>query len=58
MLLQIERKAVSVAEAAEMIGVSINKAYQMVHAGELPAKHCGKRWLVPVAALERWLEEA
>lgn len=57
MILQIERKAVSVAEAAKMIGISINRAYELVRSGEMPAKHVGKRWLVPLAALEKWLEE-
>lgn len=56
MELQMQRKAISVAEAAEMIGLSVTRAYQLVHAGQLPAKHVGKRWLVPIKALDDWLE--
>ena len=56
-VIPMNRKAVSVAEAAELVGLSITKAYQLVHCGQFPAKHVGKRWLVPVAALDRWLED-
>lgn len=56
-VIEMSVKAVSVAQAAEMIGISVNHAYELVHAGIIPAKHVGKRWLVPVAALEKWLME-
>lgn len=57
MVIEMNRKAVSVAEAAEMLGISVTRAYQLVHAGQLPAKQVGKRWLVPIKALEKWLED-
>lgn len=55
-VIPMNRKAVSVPEAAEMIGLSVTRMYQLVHCGQVPAKHVGKRWLVPLAALDRWLE--
>lgn len=51
-----KKRAVSVPEAAEMIGISVTRAYQLVRCGELPAKQVGRRWLVPVRKLEEWLE--
>jgi excisionase family DNA binding protein len=51
-----ERKTMTIAEAAELLGVSRNKAYDAAHRGEIPTIKIGKRILVPVAALERMLQ--
>lgn len=53
----VNRKAVSVAVAAELVGLSETKVRQLIHAGEFPARRVGKRFIVPVAALDRWLME-
>lgn len=53
-----ERKTLSVAEAARALGISRNSAYEAVHRGELPAVQIGRRWLVPVAALDTLLSGA
>ena len=52
-----EQLAVSVPEAAKRIGVSRNLAFQMAQRGELPSVRVGRRRIVPLAALNRWLEE-
>ena len=52
-----ERKTVTVTEAAKVLGVSRNKAYEAAHRGEIPTIKIGKRLLVPLAALERMLQE-
>jgi len=46
------RLAMSVEEAAEMLGISRGLAYELVHREELPALRLGRRLVVPVAALE------
>ena len=51
------RLCVTVPEAAEMLGVSRNFAYQLVREGKLPSIRFGKRILIPRAALERMLEK-
>jgi len=51
------RLCVSVPEAAEMLGMSRNFAYQLVRAGKLPSIRFGKRILIPIAALERMMEQ-
>lgn len=51
------RLAVSVPEAALMLGISKPKAYELVRCGEIPAKLVGRRWLVSVKALEKWINE-
>ena len=58
MELQIERRTVTIEEAARLLGVSRNKAYDAAHRGEIPTIKIGKRLLVPIAALERLLQGA
>lgn len=48
-------QTVSVPEAARMLGIGRNAAYDSVKRGELPALKFGKRLVVPMAALERML---
>ena len=45
------RIAISILEAAEVLGISRSYAYQMAATGELPTLRLGRRILVPVAAL-------
>jgi len=51
------RLCVTVPEAAEMLGISRNFAYQLVREGKLPSIRFGKRILIPKAALEKMLEQ-
>ena len=51
------RLCVTVPEAAEMLPISRNFAYQLVREGKLPSIRFGKRILIPIAALERMLEK-
>ena len=55
----IDKKwCMSVPEAAELLGISRNNAYELVKRGELPSIKLGKRKLVPRIALENKLAEA
>lgn len=40
---------------AAVLGLSKTAAWAGVHAGQLPARRVGHRWLVPTPALLRWL---
>ena len=42
-------------EAAEMLGISRNFAYELVKRHELPVRKFGKRLLIPRVALEKML---
>ena len=48
-----DRLALSVEEAAGLLGISTWLAYELVHRGELPSLRLGRRIVVPRAALER-----
>ena len=50
-----EPRTYTVDEAAELLGISRNGAYEGVRSGQIPSIRIGKRILVPKAALERML---
>jgi excisionase family DNA binding protein len=51
-----ERRTLKVEEAAKLLGISRNTAYDAVKSGQLPTVKIGR--LVPKAALERMLMSA
>ena len=53
--MEIERKTVTIEEAATILGVGRNKAYEAARSGEIPTIRIGKRLLVPQVALNRLL---
>lgn len=55
----LEKKAYSVAEVAEIIGISRAHAYELCNQEDFPAIHPipgGKRIIVPVKAFDEWLK--
>ena len=48
---------ITVEEAAKRLRIGRNQAYEGVHKGEIPSIKIGKRYLVPMAALNRLLGE-
>jgi len=47
--------ALNVAELAEVLGIGINSAYELVHSQGFPAIYVGRRIVIPIKALEDWL---
>jgi len=52
-----ERLAVSVAEAAKMLGLSQRGIWNLIKSGELPTVRLGHRVLISVAMLRRMFGE-
>ena len=52
------RRTATIVEVANVLGIGRNQAYEAARRGEIPSIRIGKRLLVPLAALERMLEEA
>ena len=50
-----QRLCITVPEAAKMLGISRNFAYELVRRHELPFRKFGKRILIPRVALEKAL---
>ncbi len=42
-------------ETAKLLGVGMNKIYELLMAGKLPSRRIGRKYLIPKAALEKWL---
>jgi len=52
---QPERATYSVPEAARVLGVSRNTAYEAIKAGQIPALRIGRRIVVPRQEIDRLL---
>lgn len=52
-----EKLTYSVAEAAEVLGVSVANMYNIIKMDGFPVMMLGKRRLIPIKALERWVEK-
>lgn len=52
-----EKLVLSVPEAAEVLGISKSKMYEIVRIKGFPAVRVGKRVLVNAKRLETWLDE-
>ena len=55
---QTERLTYSVEEAARLLGLGRNSAYEAAKSGQLPTIKIGRRLLVPRDALKRMLKSA
>ena len=53
----MEKMALSVTEAAKLLGVSPKLVYNLCHAEGFPAFRVGSRTVVSRAGLERWVQE-
>lgn len=54
--MMVECRTLTIEEAAKLLGVGRNNAYEAAKRGEIPTIKIGKRILVPLAALERLLQ--
>ncbi|MEN8614664.1 helix-turn-helix domain-containing protein [Dehalogenimonas sp. THU2] len=53
---QGKRLCLTVPEAAEMLGISRNHAYELVRQNQLPSVKLGNRIVIPKIRLEKFLE--
>jgi excisionase family DNA binding protein len=47
----------TVRQAAARLGISPGLAYELVRAGQIPAKRLGRRWVVPRELFRTWLND-
>ena len=55
---QVQRRTVTIQEAAKILGIGRDQAYNAARTGQLPIIKIGKRLLVSLPALNRMIEEA
>jgi excisionase family DNA binding protein len=48
----------TVKEVANILNIGLNKAYELIAQGKIPAVRVGRKFLVPKHSLESWLESA
>jgi excisionase family DNA binding protein len=53
----VVRKALSVQMVAEMLGISRSMVFKLIRRGELRSVKAGTRTLVPVAAVDEFIEQ-
>ena len=53
----MDKVTFTVKEAAEMLGISSTKLYQLARNDEVPNIKFGKRCVIPRAKFLRWVEE-
>ncbi len=51
-----DQETVTVEEAAQILRISRNSAYNAIHTGQLPGIWVGKRFLVSVSQLKRMVD--
>jgi len=49
---QVERRALTIGEAARRLGVHRQTLRAAIDRGEIPAARLGRRWLVPTTAID------
>ena len=54
----VERLTLSIVEAAKILGIGRNSAYEAARRGQIPTLTIGRRLLVPKWELERYLLKA
>lgn len=52
-----EKMVYTAEEAAKLLGIGMNKVYQLLGNRTIPSKKIGRVYLIPKLALERWLNE-
>ena len=57
MEMSVVRKALSVEMAAEMLGISRSMGFKLIRLGALRRVKAGTRTLVPVAAVDEFIEQ-
>jgi excisionase family DNA binding protein len=53
----VPRLVLEVPEAAEALGIGQTKLRELISRGEIPVWRCGRRTVLPVDALRRWLDQ-
>ena len=52
----MEKQTLTVSEAAKLMGVGLTMAYQYAREGRIPSVRFGRKYLIPIGALNAMLE--
>lgn len=51
----MKKRALSITEVAEILGVSRPTIYKMIQDGEIPALRLRRRYVIPIEELDNWM---
>jgi excisionase family DNA binding protein len=52
-----QRIAYNPLDVATLLGISRDKVYELIRSGTLPSKRIGRRYVIPAALLDAWLQQ-
>ena len=52
----MDKKTISVTDLSKCLGIGMNAAYTLVRRDDFPKVKVGKRILISISGLEKWLE--
>lgn len=53
----VEKMTLTPEEAAKQLGISMPIMYRLCNRKDFPTVRIGRRFVIPVASLEKWLED-
>lgn len=53
----MEKLCLTVAEAKKLTGIGNNNIYALLNSNEIPNFKIGAKYFIPVATLQKWLEQ-
>ncbi len=51
----MDKKTLTVRELSEVLNIGRSTAYEALRSGQIPSVKVGRRWLIPIAALDQLL---
>jgi excisionase family DNA binding protein len=45
-------KELTIIETARKLGITLDALYRLIYAGRLPARKSGRRWMIPLDAVQ------
>lgn len=56
-MLVLEKMVYTVKEMSDILGVGMNKAYDLIHEKRVPFIRVGRKFKIPKKAFENWLND-
>lgn len=55
MVENVKKRVYTPSDICELLGLGRVKVYELLKAGQIPSMRLGNKYLIPVAAFEKWL---
>ena len=58
MTVEVKSLTMTVEELAIFLSISLSHTYQQLYAGNIPAHHLGRKWVISRQQIENWFNNA